>query len=182
MYNKILFLDFDGVLNSDEYCPHSTEYIQKCKNSFNPRQVREKGLQYKIKSFYELMSNQLVERLNIITNATSCKIVLSTSWRLNYYNVILDYKSYIGITGEIIDRTPEIKTQYGMPKLSERGREINLWLKRNPTEKYVILDDNPHGDCYFTENQIPYLIETDGKIGLTLDDTVNAIRILNEKD
>lgn len=108
---KIIFLDIDGVLNSDEY--------------FNNR-VKE-GLNHPLTEFDPLA----VARLNKILEETDAKIVVSSDWRwTNNLDTIFEE---VGIKGKIYDRTGY---RFGI-----RDEEVEDWLEKHNVVDYVIIDD-----------------------------------------
>lgn len=109
---KVVFLDFDGVLNSRETTP-------------------EFGL-----------DETLIARLNRLLAHTGAKVVISSSWRrchsLEYCIATLENA---GFKGEVLGATPEREREWGSPS-TPRGFEIQDWLHANPeVEAFVILDD-----------------------------------------
>lgn len=124
---RILFLDVDGVLNS-----------------------------YKTGGRYSLKRNCL-RRLQKIIDETQCKIVLSSTWRMDEYALkrlrrVLSYRDI-----KIFDTTP-VLGKY-------RGLEIAVWLDTHKDEisKYAILDD----DSSMEEWQLPNFFQTDPEYGMT---------------
>jgi len=76
---KVIFLDYDGVLNSYDTIPD-----------------KEKGMIFSL-------HRPLVANLNILVERTGAKIVVSSSWRKG-----AKWKEHLieaGFTGEVIDRT-----------------------------------------------------------------------------
>lgn len=134
---KVIFLDFDGVLNS-ECCNHGVTLLP---------------------SKLELL-RQLVE-------ATDAKIVLSTSWREHWSKDPEQCDSTGGTMDlifqvhglQIFDKTPVLP--------GGREAEIKAWLDQNPVENYVVLDDRLLGADYLnghfvkTSNYFGGLDETD---------------------
>ena len=109
---KVIFLDVDGVLNSN-----ST-------NAISP-------------NGYVGVSDKYVKLLRRIVNETDAKVVLSSDWRLDhgpdykYLTNKLWYKGGIRLFSE----TPNIGWEW-------RGNEIKTWLSEHEdVENYVILDD-----------------------------------------
>lgn len=80
-------------------------------------------------------------------------IVLSSSWRI--YPRVNAWMSFCGLT--IFDHTPDLKSEF-------RGYEITAFLQVTPKLRpYVILDDEDD----FRPEQLPYLVRTNPKQGLT---------------
>lgn len=112
---KVIFLDVDGVLNSDEYIA---------------RTIKEKTLGI----FADVDTNK-IRLLQQAIQSTGANIVLSTSWR--YSKRIGSLKELLGLYGIYTDSIPCIN--------QERGTEIRAWLNEHPeVEDYVILDDEVH--------------------------------------
>lgn len=161
---KLIFLDFDGVLNSNDWYTKN-----KTKGDFDPKAI---------------------ERLNYIVEQTNAKIVLSTSWRFDPN--IYDKCKEIGIKGEVIGRTPSLRyfasTNNHSSSFICRGNEIAAWLtefiEKNQLhschwqyDSYVIIDD----DCDMLLSQKDNFVHVDYFKGLTKKDAEKAIKILNRK-
>lgn len=111
---KVIFLDIDGVLNSEQL-------------------VHRLGMDWD--------GNQLdplaIDRLNRLTDESGAKIVISSSWRIAYHwEELVPILQDAGIKAEIIDKTPYLH--------SDRADEIWCWLDntQEKIETYVILDDD----------------------------------------
>lgn len=131
-----------------------------------------------------------VAQLNRIIAATSCKVVLSSSWRELLYpqdgeraDMTLSGFSYMlhahGVRGlELIDKTERDDER----ETATRGQQIRRWMTGAcigigaPREmsSYVALDDCDDG---ITRAGIP-LIRTDDRLGLTEMDSERVIEIL----
>lgn len=109
---KIIFLDIDGVLNSESY------YKSKVTKNFDP---------------------ECVKRLNRIIKETNAGIVISSSWKLLPSSVYMTFKDE-GIEGNIIGMTPNFLFD-DWREDKTRGAEIEQWLLENPCNNYIILDD-----------------------------------------
>lgn len=173
---KLLFLDIDGVLNSEK---------------FYKSRVRVDGLRNEI----DLEAVLLLEH---IIRQTRCSIVLSSTWRLsqNYKNDLCDAGLHSNmILRRFIGKTPHMPRPLGTgAEYRERGKEIQQWLKENPrplchmptscpfparamcqgheVERYAILDD----DSDFLPDQP--LFKTSWKTGLTKEIAEAVIRHL----
>ena len=158
---RVIFLDFDGVLNS--------------------RQFMESG-QFGTGEGLDFGHSQIdpaaVERLNKIVEATGAKIVISSSWRhiwsLGEIVKMLKKRGF-RFTDSIIGVTPSL--------LSNRGSEVAEWLGRqeehariggDSVQSYAILDDSTD----FEPEQHEHMVHTDAHFGLTDDDIGRAISIL----
>ena len=109
---KVIFLDVDGVLNSDEY-------FDKIRN------LDIQGIEREVD----------IEKIKLLKKAidkTGAKVVLSSSWRYTKYAQYL--KELLSNYDIYVDPTPFIE--------NERGLEIKKWLSDNQdVEDFVILDD-----------------------------------------
>lgn len=109
---KIIFLDVDGVLNSDEY-------FDKIKN------LDIQGIERDI-------DVEKIKLLKKAIDATGAEVVLSSSWR--YTRNVQYLKELLSKYGIYVDSTPYIQ--------NERGLEIRKWLSEHQdVEDFVILDD-----------------------------------------
>jgi hypothetical protein len=179
---KIVFLDIDGVLNSNDwYVRRSTEV-----------KMDDIAAQY---PFYEF-DPDAVKRLNRLTDLTGAKIVVSSTWRhgrdVDQLKLLF---SQVGITGEVIDRTPSMhisgkESGYTVP----RGCEIDKWLDdhdfqrinwskerqqeyldKSQIQNYIILDD----DSDMLYNQREHFIKCPHLTGFSRKELREAIKILN---
>lgn len=149
MADKVVFLDIDGVLNSQEWY-------------WSPEHVWRK--EYMSRRESELCP-QHINRLNRITDTTGAKLVLSSTWRLAGLDNLIDLFRNMGITGEFIGETPILS--------SIRGHEIGAWLSENDVDKFVIIDDDSDMGALSK-----YLYQTDHRLGLTreiADSIINAL-------
>lgn len=157
---KICFLDIDGVLNS-------VNFFEEKSQSKRWNEFKEKYENKHIAFGLANIDPKAVELLNKLTEATGAKIVVSSSWRGD--SALQTIFTLAGIKEPIYGETHRLYSRY-------RGQEIQQWLDKHKCDKYVILDD----DLDFFDSQLPYLIHTDWKIGLTENDVDMAIEILNE--
>ena len=150
---KILFLDIDGVLNSDAFADYMLE--EDNVDIFNE----------------DMLDERAIVQLKKIVVTTGAEIVLSSSWR--WYKDTRDkvHQQLRAKDIDFIDTTPrEINTTMS------RGTEIKAWLDEHPeVERFVILDD----DDLRIEEYLPYHVKTTFKYGLTREKAAEAIKILN---
>nr|DAQ75807.1 MAG TPA: acid phosphatase [Caudoviricetes sp.] len=161
--NKFIFLDIDGVMNSNLFYSERTQdkrYNELLK--FHPQRLAWSLCN---------IDPRAVARLNRITKATNALIIVSSSWRFD--DNLQEVFTLSGIEQRISDRTPWSKDRF-------RGSEIQEWLdKQTEPYRYVILDD----DNDMLDSQLPYFIQTDWlKWGLSDEDVEQAIHILNADD
>lgn len=136
---KIIFLDIDGVLNGYGFC----EYIGWKVVCF----FKNKNL----KNWYRKVTDPCgvheskVKRLAKIIKKTNAKVVMSSSWRIGwwqrpYENMFDDQKKLTDLLKkyniEVIDVTPNLSG-------CKRDEEILHWLYEHDgeVEKFIILDD-----------------------------------------
>lgn len=110
---KIVFLDFDGVLNSLSFC----------------RAFPQRGLIG--------LDEVAVQRVRKICFRTGAKIVVSSSWRIIHALEDLQYR--LGALGLPMDWVIGVTPKH----LKSRGHEIQTWLDEHPeVTNFVILDDD----------------------------------------
>ncbi len=168
--NKIIFLDIDGVLN--------TEYYQGV-------------LQYKGKPWQDeygaLFDPKAVAGLKRIIEATGAEIVIESSWKYLGLNTLKKLWTHRKLPGKVLDITPSLISDKYLLKLNlseseidmniSKGIEIASWLIDNDKKdaKYVIIDD----EYVIMESQLANFILTNPYEGITNTQVVNAISILN---
>ena len=159
---KLIFLDIDGVLNSDQWMKSvectSGEYPQ---NQFDPK---------------------CVELFNKIVFETGARVVLSSTWRLNYtIEQIREIFKSVHVKCEVIDFTPDLKKDNDYVI---RGNEILKWCKDNEDiigckylhyTDFAILDDN--NDMLLWQQNHFYL--TERLCGLSPSNVRTVVRELN---
>lgn len=170
---KIIFLDFDGVLNSA-----ASFLLEKRKRSGKGRKHRESFCPVNETLCHVCTSNFK----HILDEVQEANIVISSTWRnlfdLDWLRAKLEE---YGIDGKrVIDKTPDI-TRMG----SQRGEEIQEWLAAHPeVTTYVIIDDNYIGPPFqanpFAETS--NIVKTTWNVGLTLPLAIEAVKILGGKD
>ncbi len=152
MTKPIIFLDFDGVLNTEQY---------QARLAVDGKPVKD--------AWGSLFDPRAVGNLHKIVAATDARIVISSSWR---YIHRLGSLRMMWSVRELPDEIYDVVLA-GASYIS-RGEDIDCYLKTHPTENYVIIDDLDD----FTESHRSHLVETNPIIGITEKDTIKAIRIL----
>ncbi len=136
---KVIFLDVDGVLNSDEY-------FDRIQN------LDIEGIESEI-------DINKVKLLKKAIDETGAKVVLSSSWR--YTKNVLELKKLLSDYGiHITDSTPVVE--------HKRGLEIRKWLEDNDSvEDFIILDDEVFDsyDNALMEKLVKMSKETETDIG-----------------
>jgi hypothetical protein len=156
---KVIFLDFDGVLNSAA--------------SFRMETRRRKKYPFIKVSVSDTLCTVCCSNLQVILDeCPDARIVVSSSWRgkfpLRKNKLIM---AYYGIdASRVIGETPDVS--------GIRGNEIGQWLKDHPKVKeYVILDDSKD-----MGKHIDQLVRTKWDIGLTLPHVRKALKMLGVKE
>lgn len=165
---KVIYLDFDGVLNNELW------FIERLneKNKHKIVNLKEHEL--------TAIDPRCVENLNVIIEATGAKVVVSSTWRMgreiDELQAILDAR---GFRGEIIGKTDNLRGEGCL-----RGNEIREWQRANADiigiedkERYVILDDDSDM-LYWQRNN---MIIVDAYCGITPRTIFKATKILNGK-
>ena len=146
---NILFLDFDGVINSKKWYS-STQYKE---NNYKDPDVDPK----------------IIELLNNLTNQLNLKIVVSSSWK--YDKGFSERLSRIGLDN-VIDKTPDLISTVSYDKFC-KGLEIETYLHKHPeVNNYIILDDE---DEFYGE-QLIHFIQTSYKTGFTIENYKDCLK------
>lgn len=169
---KVLFLDIDGVLNSELWYTH----VQYCITHDKKDEIFSNEFSNENDSFVDYhIDPRLVENLNFIIEKTGCEIVLSSSWRSRNKEAMKVLNSQLrhkGLIKEYFDVTPRSNSRI-------RGEEIKEWLNKNSKqleiESLCIIDD----DSDMLDEQQKFFVNTDPYVGLTSHDADMAIEILN---
>ncbi len=154
---KVIFLDFDGVLNSGD---NSRAISQLLSDESEMQRISIAGFEF---------DERCVRWLTYIINSTGAKIVISSSWRLNYtLEEMRAIWAHFDLPGELIDYTPFIENEFDIfedaeIRRVERGREIQRWIDNNRIDKYCIIDD----DFDMLPTQV--FVQTDPEFGLTYE-------------
>ena len=111
-----------------------------------------------------------IEIYNRICEEFDLKPVITSTWRTNHtIKELQRVFDYWGIDTPIYDYTPIL---YSEP----RGIEIDTWLRENPCDKWVVIDDNVSGITPFVTN----VVKCRSWLGLTEDEYIEIKRILSE--
>lgn len=169
MNDRIIFLDFDGVLNTEHY---------------------QNFLYYERKAWQDehgaLFDPETVEQLRNIINATHADIVVESSWKYLGLEAMQEIWQARNMPGRVIDITPSTVSDNWLltanlndldPTMGHcKGMEIASWLSdhANKDTRYVIIDD----EYVILDSQLPYFILTKSYNGITEDVANRAISIL----
>jgi hypothetical protein len=164
---NVIFVDFDGVLNSKQHFLMVKEKEVKGKDT-----PKEADLEF-MKS--NTNPNNMWCLKYILDNVPNLKIVLSTSWRNHFeINLFKELFQFYGLDAErIIGKTPKKFS-------SERVHEIHMWLddQLHSPDTWVALDDHPIFQLEYRDKQNEYL--TDSWVGLTILDSFKIIKHFNK--
>ena len=162
---RILFLDIDGVLNSNDY------YVQ--------RQELIKAGTYNVEYPLSEFDPKCMKLLDEFCGEYDIKIVISSTWRL--LKTIEDLQkifNHFGHNFEIIDKTPDLRHDAVV-----RGNEILWWMKQNKEliqnyydfNNYIILDDDSDMLLWQKDN----FIKVDRFVGITPQTIFKMKKILH---
>jgi hypothetical protein len=151
--NKILFLDFDGVLNTEHYQ--------------GLLQYQGKPWQDEYGAFFD---PKAVKQLKRIIDATDADIVIESSWKYLGLDAMKELWEVRNLPGTIIDITPSLLGK-------NKGVEIASWLSKYAKQdiRYVIIDD----EYVILDSQLSHFILANPYEGITEEQANRAISILN---
>lgn len=151
---KIIFLDFDGVLNTEHYQ--------------GLLQYQGKPWQDEYGAFFD---PKAVKQLKRIIDATDADIVDESSWKYLGLDAMKELWEVRNLPGTIIDITPSLLGK-------NKGVEIASWLSKYAKQdiRYVIIDD----EYVILDSQLPHFILANPYEGITEEQANRAISMLNE--
>lgn len=162
--SSVIFLDVDGVLNSQNW------------NKEHEKEIRE-GL---------LIDSEKVELLGQLVAQTGAKLVLHSGWRFWFDENLQPVRREAQYLQELL-RNQKMKIYSVTPDFSTeeirrtkkfslvKAREIHVWLgAHKETAVWIVLDDLDLHDGEIVRRQI----KTDGRLGLTKKDVEKARQIL----
>lgn len=151
---NIVFLDFDGVLDTASYDMYLVrnglpECDEKGRPVFDPR---------------------CIENLKQIVDSTNADIVVTSDWKyIDSYEDLLEMWRIRCMPGFMTDLTPNVS--------KHRGDEIARWLNECDVEcNYVIIDDLNSEN--FNKDQLERLVTVNPHYGLDKEATLKAISII----
>ncbi|MBR6657666.1 MAG: hypothetical protein IKL18_05810 [Oscillospiraceae bacterium] len=161
---KIIFLDIDGVLNSDSW---NQKHENEIKNGI-------------------LVDEEKVKILSKLIKTTGAKIVLHSGWRFWFDDSFLPIRKESEILMKLLNKnnihfydftpdltTEEIRKSKNFSKV--KPNEILLWLKKHSDiSSWVVIDDLDLNNKIISDHQI----KPDSKIGLSSSDIEKAVKLL----
>lgn len=156
MERPVIFLDFDGVLNTERHQARLAVEGEVANDKWG-----------------SLFDPSAVANLQKILEETEANIVITSSWRF--------IKSPGNLRKMWIDRSLPGKIFGFLPSDSlnlTRGAEIEDWLRDHKCRNYVIIDDVDE----FTSKQHDRVVEVSPVVGITESDARKAIQILNSRE
>ena len=168
---KIIFLDFDGVLNTEHYQ--------------NLLYHEGKAWQDEYGAYFDPVT---VEQLKRIIDATHAEIVVESSWKYLGLEAMQEMWKVRQMPGKVIDITPSSVSDSWLlsadlddvnPAIGHcKGMEIASWLSDHakPNTNYVIIDD----EYVILDSQLSNFILTNPFNGITEELADRAISILNK--
>lgn len=158
---KLIFLDFDGVLNDHAFLTQRRNH--PAEGVVFPELAGE-------------LDPVRISLINLLIEETGANIVISSSWRTNHSLEEMNSAfEMLGGTFKAIGVTPRIP---GNQNRDERGNEIHTFIdtmKVKP-ESFIILDDETDMGELF-----PFLIKTSFFGGFTESHLQEAIKRLGKK-
>ena len=162
-YEKIIFLDIDGVLNTGRF-------------TYPQWLIEGDAVEDADGHFFDA---ECITQLSRILEATKAQIVISSAWRWRGLKKLRALWQNRQIEGDIVDITP---TVYGLKTIQKprfdlilRGDEIKDWLNQNVTKQFVIIDDIDD----FTADLQPFYCQTENDKGITKEVADRIIALLN---
>ena len=161
--SNVIFLDVDGVLNSKFW---DNEHHREISNG-------------------KYIDPEAVKLLGSLVKRTNAKIILHSGWRFWFDETMKPLRPEAEFFANAMKKveitiagvTPDLTTEEirKTKKFSlVKADEILLWLKENPSDNWVVLDDLELHNSEITKHQV----KTDAEVGLTTKDVEKATAIL----
>lgn len=151
---KVIFLDFDGVLNSEaSFRMEIRRKNNRVSDTLNA--VACSNLQY------------------ILEQDSDIKLVISSTWRLIHTLVELQniLNRYGVEAARVIGKTPSVMS-------GDRGHEIKMWIENNPNvTKFVVLDDDSDAGGAVVDNKLGHFFQTTAEDGLLFKQAKQIARL-----
>ena len=166
---RYVFIDFDGVLNTERHHSELVSSGQKCSDQYGP-----------------LFDPVAVGNLKRIVDETEAEVVIISSWKLEGVERMMELWKARKMPGFLAGCTPDyisgmdllnvnLEDPAAFANLAGKGNEVKQWLKEKADGyRYAILDDVPD----FLPEQVENYIQTSPVVGITAGDAEKAIEIL----
>ena len=151
---NIIFLDFDGVMDTASYDLFlNRNGLPECDDNGRP-----------------VFDPKCTECLKLIIDETHADVVVTSDWKyIDKYEGLLQMWRDRNMPGFLTDITPNVS--------KHRGDEIDLWLKECKNEcNYVIIDDLDESN--FNTHQLDRLVVVNPLVGLDIQAAEQAINII----
>lgn len=167
---KVIFIDFDGVLNTEKYLAALRQGGWKWYDEYGP-----------------LFDPEAVGNLKKVMDAVpDAIIVINSSWKLEGLERMHQLWESRNLPGKIHSITPDyvpdllnidLDNYDDIALFAGKGNEVGQWIDKYAPKgcAYVIFDDVPD----FLPEQEEHLVCTDPRVGITAEDAEKAIHILN---
>lgn len=154
---KVIFLDFDGVLNNN-----NTLMKRNLEWNFTEQRLS-------LEWWADGLNRSFVRLINEIIDRTMARVVVSSSWRIG---VDKDWLQTVlkeaGFTSSVFGKTPYLSGAY-------RHKEIMAWIENHgKVDRFVILDDDWNASIE------GHFLKTKSDVGLTVRHVEKAVAILGE--
>lgn len=167
---KVIFLDIDGVLTTNE------DYARAERVLPQPKLIKYSKEEMQLE-MQEIVNEKLIGKLNEIVKATKAVVVIVSTWRkFVSYTKIEEFFKNKGFVGKVVG---QVGTRF-----SADAREscTIFYLEENPLITHaVVIDDNSWERLVYSPISFRGMqqVKTDGFIGLTDEDVAKAIEFLN---
>lgn len=151
----IIFIDIDGVLNTDRWEAYMLSQELPLGDEF--------GIYF---------DEDAVKNLSNIIAITKAEIVIHSTWKLGksleWLQLLWNQRR---LPGHILDVTPDIPPNYN------KEEEITAWLANNPgVSNYVILDD----ELEFSTSLRRHLVLINPTLGITKENVMAVISMFQQ--
>ena len=124
---KYIFLDFDGVLNTEKHQAYLRSNGKRTCDDFGP-----------------IFDPESVECLRtIVSQVPDTRIVIISSWKFEGEDRMSQLWKERNLPGVMEGITPTMIPETLDDLYAGKGREVKSWLLLHPSNQYVILDDVP---------------------------------------
>ena len=164
---NIIFLDIDGVLNTERW--HLNEGQNAPQDQYG-----------------DTFDPKAVANLALIIEKTGAEIVISSSWKFSGLESMQAMWRERKLPGKVIDITPSTVSDEmllkanseELDKMPFKGYDIEEWHSNNSKQikNYIIIDDE---NCFLPQ-QWSNLIRTNPKYGISKEDAEKAIKYFNQ--